>query len=386
MTGRTDVVFATVLSALLAPPLVAQCVTYLTGVNSSSATSVGVTSSNSAIAVAISGAATIWNNCGSSGIPAVNANAAGSIAVTVVHIAGPSTRADGACGEGAPTTDASGRVTGGTITIWDSWGQNSTIVAPGTDCTAHFSGLIAHELGHVFGLGNSSSSCPTHLMGAGWQSLSTPHAEECSAVDTQWTTDGESGGSSDPDANRNCATLDNCSPLVLDLNGDGIHTTSTDDPVLFDIDATGTPKLISWTNPETDEGLLWVDLNHDRLVNDGHELFGIATLLADGSPAADGFTALRAYDAPLWGGNGDGAITVADKIWGRLLLWVDANHDGVSQPQEVGPVQQYGVTALHLDKRPSIRRATPAAISTGCAARTRDGWRGTARPNCSILR
>lgn len=63
---------------------------------------------------AISGAAGIWNNCGSAGIPGVLANASGSINVEVIYVPGQSTRDE----QGGPTVDSNGNVTGGSITIW----------------------------------------------------------------------------------------------------------------------------------------------------------------------------------------------------------------------------------------------------------------------------
>ncbi|HEY0160610.1 MAG TPA: hypothetical protein VGF28_25205 [Thermoanaerobaculia bacterium] len=66
------------------------------------------------------------------------------------------------------------------------------------------------------------------------------------------------------------------------------------------------------------------------------------------STATVTFEALRAYDEPSGGGNGDGVIDVADAIWGRLRLWVDQNHDGISQPVETSPVHRNGVSSISL--------------------------------------
>lgn len=143
--------------------------------------------------------------------------------------------------------------------------------------------------------------------------------------------------------------INNCqSPLIRDLNGDGIHTTGLDDPISFDRNGDGVPELGGWTNGATDEGFLWIDLDANHRVDGGHELLGVGTRLSDGTRAPNGFEALRVYDRPSSGGNGDGAITVADSIRGRLRIWVDRNHDGVSQPDETGPIHAYGVTAIHL--------------------------------------
>ena len=55
----------------------------------------------------------------------------------------------------------------------------------------------------------------------------------------------------------------------------------------------------------------------------------------------NGFEALRSYD-----GNGDGIIDSRDPIWTRLLLWTDANHDGLSQRSEIVTLSSAGVPAL----------------------------------------
>ncbi|MEA2568636.1 MAG: hypothetical protein QOI24_637 [Acidobacteriota bacterium] len=66
-------------------------------------------------------------------------------------------------------------------------------------------------------------------------------------------------------------------PLVLDLNGDGIHTTSLAiSPVSFwDRDFDGIADPSGWTDPDTEEAFLWIDGDDDRAVGPG-ELFGSA--------------------------------------------------------------------------------------------------------------
>jgi hypothetical protein len=135
---------------------------------------------------------------------------------------------------------------------------------------------------------------------------------------------------------------------VLDLNGDGVHTTGIESTVDFDIDGNGTLDRVGWTNAATEEGLLWLDLDANHVVGGGHELFGIGMVMPDGRKAPDGFEALRVYDAPAFGGDADGAITRHDQIWGRLRIWVDRNHDAVSQSSEIGPIQVYGVLSIQL--------------------------------------
>jgi hypothetical protein len=86
---------------------------------------------------------------------------------------------------------------------------------------------------------------------------------------------------------------------------------------------------------------LAIDLNGNGSIDDGGELFGEASLLPDGTRARDGFEALRAVD-----GNGDGVIDSRDAVFDHLRVWVDADHDGVSQPGELLTLRQAGVASI----------------------------------------
>jgi len=137
-------------------------------------------------------------------------------------------------------------------------------------------------------------------------------------------------------------------PLVLDLNGDGVRTTGATDRVWFDIDGSGRKEHITWTNPRTMEAFLWLNLFGKRQVDNGSELFGVGTRLPDGSRAKDGFEALRIYDDPAHGGNGDGLIDRHDAVWDRLQLWVDLDHNGTCEPWETWPVHISGIELIEL--------------------------------------
>lgn len=62
----------------------------------------------------------------------------------------------------------------------------------------------------------------------------------------------------------------------------------------------------------------------------------------------NGWLALAVYDDPSRGGNGDGVIDRNDAIYSSLLLWVDGNHDGVSQPGELRHLAETGVSKIQL--------------------------------------
>lgn len=106
----------------------------------------------------------------------------------------------------------------------------------------------------------------------------------------------------DPD----CET--GCSPLLIDLGGDGFDLTNLEDGVQFDIDADGQEDRISWTDRFGDEAFLALDRNGNGTIDDGSELFGDSTAQPP-SEEANGFRALAVYDVPALGGNGDGWIS-----------------------------------------------------------------------------
>jgi Ca2+-binding RTX toxin-like protein len=127
------------------------------------------------------------------------------------------------------------------------------------------------------------------------------------------------------------------SPLVLDLDGDGIElaTVNGSGSVYWDIDQDGFAEASGWI--AGGDGLLAIDLNEDGYINDHSELFGDQ----NGSP--NGFSALAAYDT-----NSDGYITSADTQFGDLLVWVDANADGYSQEGELYTLSELNITSIDL--------------------------------------
>ncbi|HET7522674.1 MAG TPA: hypothetical protein VFJ79_00875 [Acidimicrobiales bacterium] len=149
-----------------------------------------------------------------------------------------------------------------------------------------------------------------------------------------------------PDPNKPPPT--DC-PVLLDLDGHGFHLTGLDDPVRFDLDADGVAEELGWTAPGVRNGFLCMDRNHDGTIDDGRELFGQVTPLADGQPAKIGYVALAQLDLPERGGNGDGVVGPEDAGFRDLRVWVDANHDGVSQPGEILTLPQAGIVRLAYD-------------------------------------
>ena len=116
------------------------------------------------------------------------------------------------------------------------------------------------------------------------------------------------------------------SPLILDLDGDGVEA---DALAFFDHEGDGWTELSRWANE--DDGVLVWDKNNDGVINDGSELFGNNTVLANGRKAAHGFAALADLDD-----NGDGVIDASDAAWTelRVMRWTDDNNNDIKDDGE----------------------------------------------------
>jgi Ca2+-binding RTX toxin-like protein len=121
-------------------------------------------------------------------------------------------------------------------------------------------------------------------------------------------------------------------PLVLDLNGDGVHLTDyTSSPVLFDADHDGgSLEQTGWV--DTNDGIVVHDLNSNGVIDGIHETLSeyyngtVGTGGATGTkPFANGFAALKSLDS-----NSDNVFNFSDAAFGTVRVWVDANHDGKS--------------------------------------------------------
>lgn len=65
----------------------------------------------------------------------------------------------------------------------------------------------------------------------------------------------------------------------------------------------------------------------------------------------NGFLALAVFDD-----NRDGEISAGDGVYPMLRVWVDWNHDGVSQLTELRSLDQLGITSIDLNYKQSQRR------------------------------
>ena len=143
------------------------------------------------------------------------------------------------------------------------------------------------------------------------------------------------------------------SPIIIDVSGRGFDLTNASGGVRFDISGSGKSIQMGWTAPGADNAFLCLPDANGRC-DDGKDLFGNFTLQPP-SNTPNGFAALAVFDLPASGGNGDGIIDARDAIFSSLRLWIDASHDGISQPEELHTLPSMGVHSISLDYKLSER-------------------------------
>ncbi len=161
------------------------------------------------------------------------------------------------------------------------------------------------------------------------------------------------------------------SPLIVDLDGDGVALSAPADGVAFDLHATGEPVLVAW--PTHGDAFLALDVDGDGATSSGAELLGEASF---GHTFPDGFTALKTLD-----GNGDGRLDDDDRGFANLVLWVDTNRNGRSEESELRTLEDAAVRSLSL--QPTRVEGAAATGPNGntmplrSSFETRDGKSGT---------
>ncbi|KAB8050954.1 hypothetical protein GCN78_12400 [Janthinobacterium rivuli] len=122
-------------------------------------------------------------------------------------------------------------------------------------------------------------------------------------------------------------------PIVIDLNGDGVHTIARADfHGSFDLLGTGSAIQTGWVSAQ--DGLLAIDSNGNGKIDNVAELFG-------GNEKGTGFAKLSSYDS-----NHDGVVDAHDDKFAELRIWRDANSNGVTDDGELMSLHDAGVASL----------------------------------------
>ena len=168
------------------------------------------------------------------------------------------------------------------------------------------------------------------------------------------------------------------SPIVIDLNNDGINTLSLDYTRNFDLDNNGFAEATGWI--QKDDALLAYDRNGNGKIDNGGELFGNHTLsdnyYSHTSGNTNGFNALKEFDT-----NNDGIIDKNDKDFDKLLLWQDKNSNAVTDEGELIKLSDK-VKSINLNYKEistdnngnSIRQTSTATLNDGTKVKADDVW------------
>lgn len=166
------------------------------------------------------------------------------------------------------------------------------------------------------------------------------------------------------------------SPIVIDLDGDGVETQTLSRDRYFDHDANGMRESTAWAG--ADDGFLVRDIDGNGRIDNGREMFGTNTLLQSGQLAKNGYEALKELDS-----NQDGLVNASDAAFSQLRIWRDANGNGRTDAGELLTLEQAGIASLStqwtasstVDANGQLHAQVSTATRTnGTTAVTSDVW------------
>lgn len=255
---------------------------------------------------------------------------------------GQITNAAGKCLDAAGGSSADGTV----VQLWDCWdGPNQRWTVETNVTITGIGGKCLDAVGGTSAGADGTSIQLWDCWGGPNQQWTSTFAQQESAASNGSDCGDPTWGCQGPPPPGSCGPWEGypscpvvACPLVVRFSPGPI--TFLGHGVAFDFFGDRPGALADWIGPES--GLLALP-DADGNVTKGAQLFGTETPLANGALAPDGFAALAQYDD-----NRNGVVDAQDPIFSRLVLWFDANSNGVSNPGEVVSLASRGVTRFVL--------------------------------------
>jgi hypothetical protein len=145
------------------------------------------------------------------------------------------------------------------------------------------------------------------------------------------------------DAYGGGGSMEWASPVVLDLDGNGIDLLSASaSPIWFDMDNDGYRDRTGWVG--ANDGILAIDRDGDGLITKGEEI----SFTSDVGGAVSDLEGLRAYDT-----NQNGLIDAGDQKFSEMRVWQDANQNGVCDSGELTSLLDRGISAINVSLMPT---------------------------------
>lgn len=164
---------------------------------------------------------------------------------------------------------------------------------------------------------------------------------------------GRPGGWNDQYNGGKTTTPSGTDPLLVDLDGNGIQTTSIYDGYMMDHEADGFAELSAWVGGN--DGILAYDKNGNGIIDNGNEIFGDNYIKSDGTKASSGFDALSDLDS-----NNDGLINSSDEKFSDLQV---IKADGSIVSASDAGIASINLASQQTNQSPDANGNT--ALSTG---------------------